>query len=83
MAIIKVTRQDMNEICGIMKDGGSNVIFTDVDGNIFTYTVMVRETLMSTDVQQMESGGWDLTLFTCTAGGQNRVIVRCVRRGKW
>lgn len=61
---------------------GSDVIFTDVDGNIFTYTVMVREILMSTDVQEMEGGGWDLTLFTCTAGGQNRVTVRCVRKEK-
>lgn len=59
---------------------GSDVIFTDVDGNIFTYTVMVREILKSTDVQEMESGGWDLTLFTCTAGGQNRVTVRCIRK---
>jgi sortase A len=26
----------------------------------------------------MESGDWDLTLFTCTTGGQSRITVRCV-----
>lgn len=56
---------------------GDTVIFTDVDGNVFTYEVAVRETLMPTAIEEMKSGEWDLTLFTCTVGGSYRVTVRC------
>ena len=28
-------------------------------------------------VEEMLSGGWALTLFTCTLGGRTRVTVRC------
>ncbi|MGN1414770.1 MAG: sortase [Anaerovoracaceae bacterium] len=61
---------------------GENVWFTDVDGNRFTYQVVVRETLEPTAIDEMQSeedGAWDLTLFTCTIGGQSRVTVRCVQ----
>ena len=58
---------------------GDEVTFTDVDGNIFRYSVAEIEQLDSTDVREMEAGDWDLTLFTCTLGGQYRVTVRCVR----
>lgn len=27
----------------------------------------------------MITGDWDLTLFTCTPGGQLRIAVRCIR----
>lgn len=60
---------------------GEHVIFTDADGNKFTYTAVVRETLMPTAVNEMlskEEDDWDLTLFTCTVGGRSRVVVRCV-----
>lgn len=30
-------------------------------------------------VEEMESGDWDLSLFTCTLGGSYRVTVRCER----
>lgn len=59
--------------------GGETVTFTDADGNIFTYEVALAEILMPTDTEEMESGGWDLTLFTCTVGGAYRVTVRCDR----
>lgn len=58
---------------------GETVRFTDVDGNVFTYAVAVRETLEPTAIEEMESGDWDLTLFTCTPGGSYRVTVRCER----
>lgn len=58
---------------------GDAVIFTDVEGNRFYYTVSRFEELPGTAVQEMESGEWDLTLFTCTAGGKARLTVRCVR----
>lgn len=58
---------------------GDEVIFTDVDGNVFNYNVVELEQLEGTDVKEMEAGEWDLTLFTCTLGGQYRITVRCVR----
>ena len=51
--------------------------FTDGDGNVFTYQVAALEQLLPTQVKEMSAGGWDLTLFTCTIGGQQRVTVRC------
>ena len=56
---------------------GDIITFTDMDGNLFTYEMAERETLMPTSIEEMTSGDWDLTLFTCTVGGQSRVTVRC------
>ena len=56
---------------------GDEVIFTDLEGNVFRYTVAAMENLAGTAVEEMEGGEWDLTLFTCTLGGQARVTVRC------
>lgn len=58
---------------------GDSVIFTDIDGNTFAYEVIELETLQPTAVEQMMSGDWDLTLFTCTIGGRSRVTLRCER----
>lgn len=58
---------------------GEEVIFTDMDGNVFQYEVVVYEVLLPTDVEEMTSGHWDLTLFTCTVGGASRVTLRCDR----
>ena len=55
---------------------GDIVTFTDIDGNVFTYKMVERETLLPTSIDAMESGEWDLTLFTCTVGGQSRVTIR-------
>ena len=65
---------------GTLKDLGIGdpVTFTDADGNVFRYEVLELETLMPSAIEKMESGDWDLTLFTCTVGGQSRVTVRCV-----
>ncbi len=56
---------------------GDTVIFIDVLGNVFTYEVTEVTTLGPYAVEEMLSGDWDLTLFTCTYGGQTRVTVRC------
>lgn len=55
---------------------GDIATFTDMDGNVFTYKMVERETLLPTSIDAMESGEWDLTLFTCTVGGQSRVTIR-------
>ena len=58
---------------------GDEVRFTDTEGNVFRYAVAELETLGKYDVEEMTSGDWALTLFTCTYGGQSRVTVRCLR----
>lgn len=58
---------------------GDEVRFTDMDGNSFAYTVAGLEQLDPRQVKDMLSGGWDLSLFTCTLSGQSRLTVRCVR----
>ena len=55
---------------------GDIATFTDIDGNVFIYKMVERETLNPTDIEGMESRNWDLTLFTCTVGGQSRVTIR-------
>lgn len=59
-------------------DVGSVILFTDIDGNEFRYEVVEVETLQPTAIEEMTSGDWDLTLFTCTVGGASRVTVRCM-----
>ena len=56
---------------------GDTVTFTDVEDNVYRYEVQTTETLGAYDVEKMITGDWDLTLFTCTYGGQKRVTVRC------
>jgi len=58
---------------------GSEILFTDVNGNITRFTVAELEILQPTEVEYMTAGDYDLTLFTCTYGGLTRFTVRCVR----
>lgn len=64
---------------GNLKDlsAGDEVVFTDISGNVFHYQVAEIEVLQPSATEEMTSGDWSLTLFTCTVGGQNRVTVRC------
>lgn len=59
---------------------GDEVIFTDMDGNVFVYNVAYTETIDGYDIPRMSEGEWDLTLFTCTLSSVSRVTVRCVRQ---
>ncbi len=59
---------------------GAKVVFTDLDGNDYTYKVTSLETVMPKAIDTMITGDdWDLTLFTCTIGGRTRIAVRCER----
>ena len=58
------------------------MFFTDVDGNVFEYMVAETEKLRPEETAEMLSGDWDLSLFTCTYGGQMRLTVRCIRRAE-
>lgn len=59
-------------------DVGAKILFTDIDGNEFRYEVAEIDFLQPTAIEEMTSGGWDLTLFTCTVGGAARVTARCM-----
>ena len=56
---------------------GAEVIFTDMDGSIWAYEVVAKDILDPTAVEEMTSGEYDLTLFSCTPNGKHRVTVRC------
>lgn len=60
-------------------NSGSEIIFTDVSGKVWTYEVNNIENIVGTDIEAMDFGAaecWDLTLFTCTLSGQSRVTIR-------
>lgn len=57
----------------------SEIRFTDANGNVFQYTVVEFETLSATSIDDMTSDTRGLTLFTCTVGGQSRIVVRAER----
>lgn len=56
---------------------GDQIFFTDMEGNLFEYQVVEIEVLDGTDVEEMQMGDWDMTLFTCTYSGQTRLTIRC------
>jgi sortase A len=62
-------------------EAGAVIYFTDLHGTMYSFEVTELQTLAPTDVDVMVSGDYDLTLFTCTPGGDNRVTVRCEYKG--
>ena len=56
---------------------GDVVFFTDVNGEAYYYEVVLLETLPEEATKEMITSGFDLSLYTCTTGGSNRVTVRC------
>ena len=59
---------------------GDLVVFTDVNGEVYPYEVVLLETLPPEATEEMITSGFDLSLYTCTAGGGSRVTVRCNRK---
>lgn len=58
-------------------ENGDEIIFVDVLGKTYNYEVKEILLLDGSAVEDMTSGEWDFTLFTCTKGGKQRVTVRC------
>jgi len=56
---------------------GDLLFFTDMDGNITAFEVIAQDVLEPGAIEEMTAGDFDLTLFTCTFGGEKRVTVRC------
>jgi sortase A len=58
----------------------TDVYFATADGEIFHYVVDSVETLRPAQVEDLvDAWDWDLTMFTCTTGGNARCAVRCRR----
>ena len=53
------------------------ILFTDISGTVHCYEVALLETLPADATEEMITSGFDLSLYTCTPGGSNRVTVRC------
>ncbi len=60
---------------------GTEIDFTDADGILYRYEISDVEVLSPSSVLDMiqPSDDWDMTLFTCTIGGQTRHTIRCKR----
>ena len=58
---------------------GDEVSFIDMDGILSRYQVVVTDVIQPTDVEKVQDPALDLTLYTCTYGGENRVMVGCRR----
>ena len=56
---------------------GDIVVFTDINNIEHYYEVVLLETLPKNATKEMITSGFDLSLYTCTPGGSNRVTVRC------
>lgn len=56
---------------------GDELTFTDMSGNVFRFAVLSIETIGPNNVGTMLAGDWEMTMFTCTIGGQMRAAVRC------
>ncbi len=58
---------------------GDTITVTDMDAETLTYCVSAIDILPSNGTEELLNAEYDLTLFTCTYGGENRVVVRCDR----
>ena len=59
---------------------GDRVYFTDVAGLTYSYEISAIEQLDGYDSERMkENTGWDMTLFTCTYSGRQRITARLTR----
>lgn len=56
---------------------GDAVTVTDMDGNVFPYTVAEMNTIPSTAVEDVTASDYPLVLCTCTYGGKSRFVVYC------
>jgi len=56
---------------------GDVITFTDMNRNTFEYEVSALDILGATDVEEMTSGEYALSLFTCNYAGDKRIMIRC------
>lgn len=60
-------------------EAGDLLTFTDMDSETIVYEVKAVDILAPTAVSTVRDSDFDLVLYTCTYGGENRVAVFCDR----
>ncbi|MEI3162865.1 MAG: sortase [Lachnospirales bacterium] len=60
---------------------GDNVQFKDSFGTVYSYTVDKIEEISGDDINKLVKNSYDMTLFTCTYSGKDRIVVRLKRLG--
>lgn len=58
---------------------GDEVQFMYVNGKLYLYHITEVEILDKNELDRLTASDSDLTLFTCTYGGQKRIVVRCMK----
>lgn len=58
---------------------GDLVQFTDMDGKENYYLVDTVDIISPFAAEKVKNSKWELVLYTCTYGGQNRVMIGCQR----
>ncbi len=58
---------------------GTEIHFVNMNNKDIAYTVVENEILQPSQISEMIESEYDLTLFTCTNGGQARYALRCMR----
>lgn len=58
---------------------GDSLSFTDAEGREWTYQIDQIDTLHKSETERLPSPGHQLTIFTCTPGGENRLVLRCLQ----
>lgn len=58
---------------------GDLLTFTDMDSEVILYEVAAVDVLEPTAVETVKNSIFDLVLYTCTYGGETRVVVFCNR----
>ena len=58
---------------------GDEVEFVDMDGILSRYKVVTVNVIAPTAIEEVRAEELDLVLYTCTYGGQSRVMVGCQR----
>ena len=56
---------------------GDTITFTDMNGTVYVYEVGAVETLAANAVKEMNESDWEMSLYTCTFSGNERITVRC------
>ena len=59
---------------------GDEIILTDAAGNRILYQVTETEVISGDRADDMKSGSWDMTLFSCNLSGRSRITVRLKRK---
>ena len=58
---------------------GDLLTFSDMDSDVILYEVAAVDILEPTAVKAVKNSDFDLVLYTCTYGGENRIVVFCNR----